>query len=310
MKARILLFLALVSVLITPLLAEGLVIPSSTEELLEGDNLIVLGTISDVKVFADKPPEFHIDIEQVIQPQSFDSQTVIAFGCDPNKSFRGVPCPSYEQGQRGLFLIFQSDDQYRLSFESRVSDAKCTSQEFLSSYRGFKPHFFWTQNGQSDVFFTGKPVDIHFVVTNSDMTEQDYSVGLSTHTNGFAFSDVVNGTIPQCVGFETVTASFVPTKMGTYGFNSKHEGGEDGSFGTAIIDHGSSPRQQIDAQIHAQDVWCKENLFLILKNDDTKPRYDNHPACATKDTVAELLQRDWGFVPSQSKYNEFLEEGN
>ncbi|MCV0409650.1 hypothetical protein [Nitrosopumilus sp.] len=309
MKTRVLLFLALVSALITPLLAEGLVIPSSTEELLEGDNLIVLGTISDVKVFDGKPTEFHIDIEQVIQPQSFDSKTVVALGCDPNRRQLGTPCTSYEQGQRGLFLIFQSDDLYRLSFESRVSDAMCSAQEFLSTYRGFKPHFFWTQDGQYDVFFTGKPVDIHFVVTNSDMTEQDYSVGLTAHTNGFAFSDVVNGTIPQCVGFETVTVSFVPTKMGTYGFNSKHEGGGDGSFGTAIIDHGSSPKQQIDAQIYAQDVWCKENLFLILKNDDTKPRYDNHPACATKDTVAKLIQRDWGFVPSQSKYNEFL-EGN
>ena len=216
----------------------------------------------------------------------------------------------HEQGQRGLFLIFQSDGEYSLSFESRVSDAKCTAQEFLSSYRGFKPHFFWTQDGQSDVFFTGKPVDIHFVVPNSNMTEHNYSVGLSAHTNGFGFSDVVNGTISQCVGFEEITSSFVPTKMGTYGFNSSYNGGGDGSFGTAIIDYGSSPRQQYDAQIHAQDVWCKENLFLILKNDDTKPRYDNHPACATKDTVAKLIHRDWGYIPPQSKYNEFLDGDN
>lgn len=167
-----------------------------------------------------------------------------------------------------------------------------------------------TQDGQSDVFFTGKPVDIHFVVNNSDMTEHDYSVGLSAHTNGFGFSDVVNGTISRCVGFETVTVSFVPTKMETYGFNSRHDGGGNGSFGTAIIDHGSSPRQQADAGIRAQDVWCKENLFLILKNDNTEPRYDNHPACATKDTVAELIQRDWGYVPPESKYNEFLEGDN
>lgn len=306
MKTRLLIIIAFVSILFAPLLADGLVIPRSAEEILEGSDLIVLGTISDVIAFDNKPTKFHIDVEKAVKPQSFDGQTVVVLGCDPNRRHLGTPCPSYEQGQRGLFLIFQSDDGYALSFESRVSDAKCTSNEFLSSYRGFKPNFFWTQDGQSDVFFTGKPVDIHFVVENSDMMEHNYTIGLSAHTNGFSFFDVVNGTIPQCVGFETVTVQFVPTMMGTYGFNSHYHDGGQGSFGTAIIDYDSSPRQQYDDGIHAQEVWCKENLFLILKNDDTKPRYDNYPACATKDTVAELIQRNWGYVPPQNKYNEFL----
>ena len=309
MKTRILFAFAISFILFAPLFAEGLVIPRSGDEILDETDLIILGTVSDVRIFSGKPAEFYIDIENVVKPDSFDSDSVVvALGCDPGIPRYGSPCASYEEGQRGLFLISERDGERYLSFESRVSDAECTAQEFLSGYRGFKPHFFWTQDGQSDVFFTGKPIEINFVVQNSDMTARDYSVRLSAHTSGFSFSDVVDGTIPQCVGFETATISFVTTKMGMYGFNSEYDSGGDGSFGTAIIEYGSSPRQQTSAQIHAQDVWCKENLFLILKNDNTKPRYDNSPACATKNTVAELLDRDWGFIPPESKYHEFLEE--
>ena len=91
MKARLFTIMVFFAILFTPLFADGLVIPSSTEEILEGDNLIVLGTISNVKVFDDKPPEFYISIEQVVKPQSFDSETVVALGCDPNKFHLGVP---------------------------------------------------------------------------------------------------------------------------------------------------------------------------------------------------------------------------
>ena len=310
MKTRFLLVSAISLILFVPLFAEGLVIPRSGDEILDETDLIVVGTVSDVRILSDKPAQFRIDIEHMVKSNSLDSDSVVALGCDPGVAGFGTSCPSYHAGQRGLFLISERDGELYMSSESRVSDARCTAQEFLSSYRGFKPHFYWTQDGQSDVFFTGKPIEINFVVQNSDMATHDYSVRLSAHTGGFSFSDVVDGTIPPCVGFETATVSFVTSKMGTYGFNSEHGSGGDGSFGTAIIEHGSSPRQQTGAQIHAQDVWCKDDLFLILKNDNTKPRYDNPPACATKNTVAELLDRDWGFVPPESKYDEILGEKN
>ena len=293
MKIRMLVILGIGLTVIFPSLAYGLVIPMSTEEILEGGNLIVLGTITNVNIFEDKPPEFHIDVKQVVKPQSFDSQTVIAMGCDPNVRHIGVPCPSYDVGQRGLFLISESDDGYDLSFSSRVSESRCTAQEFLASYRGFEPHFFWTQDGQSDIFFTGKPVDIHYVVMNSEMKEKNYSIQLSAQTNNFAFSDVINGTINECVGFETATVSFVPTKMGTYGFNSYSDSGGDGSFGTAIIDYGASPLKQTNAGIHAQDIWCKDGFILVLKNDDTPDLiFDNNPACVKPYTVSKLAERN------------------
>lgn len=294
MKTRLLFIVALIAIVaIAPSLAYGLVIPRSAEEILEEGELIILGTITDVKFFDGNPPEFQIEIEEIIKPQSFKDKTITAMGCDPNRKHLGTPCPSYDVGQRGLFLISKSDDGYDVSFDSRISESICTSQEFLASYRGFEPNFFWTQDGQSDVFFTGNSVDIHYVITNRDMKEKEYSVQLSAHTNKFAFSDVVNGTISECAGWKEITTSFVPTMMGTYGFNSYSDDGGNGSFGTAIIDYGSSPIKQSDSGIHGQDIWCKDGLILVLMHDDTPNLiFDNKPACVKPYTVSKLAERD------------------
>ena len=296
-KIAILSIFVVCSLMLSPLLAYGLVIPMSTDEVLEELDVIVLGQITNVASFEDRPQEFQIAIEQVIKPHTLEKETITAIGCSPNSRNIGTLCPSYDLGDRGLFLIVAADNDYQLSSGSRISKATCTSQEFLASYRGFEPHFFWTQNEQSDRFFTENPMTIHFVISNFDLMEKEYSIQLSSHTHEFGFSDTVNGIVPQCVGHETVSVSFVPPKMGTYGFNSRYDGGGDGSFGTAIIDFGSTPKQQFDAGIHAQDVWCKDNLQLILKNDKTKPRADNSPACVSENTAIELIKRNWGFVP-------------
>jgi len=67
MKTRLLIIVALIAfVAITPSLAYGLVIPRSAEEILKEGELIILGTITYVKFFDDKPPEFQIEIEEVI----------------------------------------------------------------------------------------------------------------------------------------------------------------------------------------------------------------------------------------------------
>jgi len=286
---------------VMPTFAYGLVIPPTTEELLEETGLIILGTITNVKIPENKPPEFQIDIEEMIKPTSFDESTIAVLGCNPNVMHIGVPCPSYDVGQRGLFLIFESEDGYEVSYNTRVSEARCTSQEFLKSYRGSEPHFYWTQEGQSDIFFTGKPMDIHYVVTNSDMREKDYSLQLSTQTNNFVFSDTVNGTIKECVGFETASVSVVPTKMGTYGFSAVYGSGSEASFGTAIIEYGSSPLEQSRAGIHAQDTWCKDDLVLVLRNDDTKPIFDNKVACVKPYTLSKLAERN--LIELSSFYN-------
>ncbi len=309
MKTRILPVFVISFILFVPLFAESVRIPVSNDELFDYHDFIVLGNIYDVKI-SGQFIEYHIDIEELVKPDSFGNDSVIALGCNPNNSRVGGGCPVYEEGQRGLFLISERDGELYLG-ESRVLDVKCTAQEFLSSYRGLKPNMLLTQDGQSDVFFTGKPLFINYVVDNLNMTKYDYFVKLGSHKSGispFSFSEVVNGTMPECKRFETVNVFFVPTIMGTYGFSSDYDTGSFSFYGIAIIDHGTNPRQQSDAGIKAQDIWCKENLFLILKNDNTKARYDNHPACVSKDTIPKLIEREWGYVPQESKYDEFLEE--
>jgi hypothetical protein len=132
------------------------------------------------------------------------------------------------------------------------------------------------------------------------MKEKDYSVMLSAHSGKFSYSDIVNGTVNECVGAKIVTASFVPTVMGTYGFNADSDEGGFSFFGLSIIDHGATPLKQHKAGIHGQDTWCRDDLNLILKNDNTKPRIDNYPACVTKETAIKLIERNWGFVPPES----------
>ena len=115
----------------------------------------------------------------------------------------------------------------------------------------------------------------------------------SASSDKFAYSDMVNGTVNECVGSEIVTTTFVPTVMGTYGFNANSDEGGFGMSGMSIIDYGSTPLEQYKAGIHAQDVWCKGGLLLVLKHDDTPNLiFDNKPACVQPNTLSKLAERD------------------
>lgn len=295
MKTKFLILLAIVFNVIFPSFAYGLVMPMTAQEILDEFDLIVLGTVTDVKIINGKAPVFTIEIEDVVKkPDSFGMlKSVLATGCNPNNGHLGTPCPSYEIGERGLFLLAGTDNNYEISFYSRVAEPNCTSEQFLANYRGLEYGFFWTQDEQSKTFFTGKPIDMHYNVNNRDMKEEEYSVMFSAYSGKFAYSDVVNGTVNECVGSKMITTSFVPTVMGVYGFNA----GAEGAYGISIIDYGSTPLEQHKAGVHGQDTWCKDDLILILKNDNTKPRADNYPACVTEDTATKLIERNWGFVP-------------
>lgn len=300
MRLRLLLALTIAAILSQFSFAHGLVIPMSTEEVLDAFDLIVIGTIVSVERTDNEPPVFQIGVEEAVKLVLFNHTVVSAAGCDPNRVTVGSPCPSYDVGDRGLFLASESDKGYVLSFRSKVSEADCTAEQFLANYREFGPEFFWTQNGQSERFFTENPIVIHYIVRNVDLARQDYSIHFLAGTRGSEFSDVVNGTIGECVGYAIVTTSFMPSKMGTYSFNVRSGSGGSGSSGTAVIDYGSSPKEQHDAGIRGQDVWCRDGLFLILKNDGTEPVWDNDTACAALKTVEKLVERNWGFVLPES----------
>ena len=307
MKTMLLMVVIIGLSTVAPSLAYGFEIPMNVDDVLGYFDIIVLGTITDVKNPEYASAEFSIAIEQVVKPQSFTSQTFTALGCDPNKSYRGTSCPYFEKGQSGLFLISKIDDgSHVLSSTSKISEANCTVEDFLANYRGLKSNFFLTQDGQSDVFFTGMPLEIHYIITDRDMMEKNYSLKLSAYSGNPVFSDAINGTLGDCAGFVDVVSSFVPTNMGTYGFNAEHDDGGESFYGLAIIDYGSSPLKQSQAGIHAQDTWCRDGLVLILKHDDTKPRFDNHPACVSKSTATKLIERNWGYIPPDSQAHDDL----
>ena len=294
MKTRVLI-ITVIAILLPFSFAYGLVMPMTTQEVLDEFDLILLGTVTDVKTIEGKAPVYIIEIEEIVKkPDSFGMhKSVSVIGCNPDSGFVGVPCPSYDIGDRGLFLLVGSENDYEVSFYSQVSEPHCTSEEFLANYRGLESGLFWTQDGQSETFFTGKPIDIHYTVNNRDMKEKDYSVMLSAHSGKFAYSHVVNGTVNECIGSKIVTTSFVPTIMGTYGFNADSDEGGFGISGMSIIDYGSTPLEQYKAKIHGQDTWCKDGFILVLKHDDTPNLiFDNKPACVKPDTLSKLAERD------------------
>lgn len=294
MKTK-LLMITVIAILLPFSFAHGLVMPMTTQEVLDEFDLIFLGTVSDVKITEGKAPVYMIEIEEIIKkPDSFGMpKTVSAIGCNPDSGAIGTPCPSYDIGDRGLFLLVESKNDYEVSFYSQVSEPHCTSEQFLANYRGLESGLFWTQDGQSEWFFTGKPIDIHYPVNNRDMKEKDYSVMFSAYSGKFVYSDVVNGTVNECVGSKVVTTSFVPTIMGTYSFNANSDEGGFGMSGMSIIDYGSTPLEQYKVGIHGQDTWCKDGFILVLKHDDTPNLiFDNKPACVKPDTLSKLAERD------------------
>ncbi|MCE9651490.1 MAG: hypothetical protein K8Q89_00260 [Nitrosarchaeum sp.] len=304
MKTRLLILFAIVFTVVFSSSAYGLVMPMTAQEVLDGFDLILLGTVTDKKQSEGNAPVYTIGIEEIVKKSdSFGiPKSVLAIGCNPNRGHIGTPCPSYEIGDRGLFLLAGTKDNYEVSFYSQVSEPHCTSEQFLANYRGLEYGFFWTQDEQSKTFFTGKPIDMHYNVNNRDMKEKEYSVIFSAYSGKFSYSDIVNGTVNECVGSKIVTASFVPTVMGVYGFNA----GSEGAYGMSIIDYGSTPLKQHKAGVHGQDTWCRDDFILILKNDNTKPTFDNYPACVTKDTAAKLIERNWGFVLPESNVSGYL----
>lgn len=275
-------------------LAYALVIMPTTEEVLDGSEIIVIGTITDSKQIQDEPPVYTIEIEEIVKsPENFESKIISAKGCSKNIGRVGVPCPSYNMGDRGLFLIGQSENEYEISFLSQIVEPNCNSEQFLANYRGMQSGMSLIQDGQSEIFFTGEELEIHHSINNKDMKKREFSVKLSAYSQDFGFSDVVNGTISECSGFENVSTSFIPPIMGTYGFSVEYDGGGENFFGLSIIDHGSSPLRQFRAHIHAQDTWCKEGFILVLKKDDTHNIiFDNKPACVKPETVSKLVERD------------------
>jgi len=275
--------------------AHGLVIPLTTEEALDEFEIIVLGTVTDVKQMQDKTPVYTIEIEENVKNQEYfgESKTIYANGCTPNSGHIGIPCPSYSTGNRGLFLLDQFENDYQVSFYSQTAEPHCTSEQFLANYRGMQSGMSLMQDGQSETFFTGKEIEIHHSINNNDMKEKEYSVILSAYSKDFDYSDVIKGTIRECSGFETISTSFVPTKMGIYGFSVDSDSGEENFVGLSIIEPLSSPLKQFKAHIHAQDTWCKDGYILVLKKDKTKNMiFDNKPSCVKPDTVSKLVQRD------------------
>lgn len=287
----------------------GLVIPMTRQEVLDEFELILIGTIADSRQLEDRTPLYTIDVEEFVKkPNSFGNpNTVDAIGCNLEEILVPSPCPSYDIGQRGLFLLLPSNNNYEISYYSQVAKSHCTSEEFLANYIGFVYEQGFSQDGQSKRFFTGKPVDVKYTVFSRDLQEKDYSVRLTVSGKDYVFTDVINGTIPSCIGHVTISSSFTPTHMGPTWHSFVSDEGTIGGTGPAIIDSDSSPHEQYKAGIGGQDIWCKDGLTLILKNDDTKVAiYDNPPACVTKVTSEKLIQRGWGFSPEQNFANGYL----
>ncbi len=289
--------------------AYGITKPMTTEQVLKNFDLIVLATVIVAGDPEDgKPLEFQIGVEEIIKkPDSISDgvKTIDMIGCTPNKRMSGFSCPYYDEGERGLFLISISDKGYEVSSRSQTSKMDCTSNQFLENYAGIGMGLSLNPSEErgynmKKYHFTGEPVNLYYTVMNQDMKQNDYSVKFNARTGGDVFSDVVNGTISECSRQATVTTTFVPTVMGTYGFfagPNDDTGAGMGFFGTPIVDFGASPKKQQNAGIHGQDVWCKPGLVLILKNDITPNRmYDNSSACMTPDTAEKISQRNWGFA--------------
>ena len=117
MKTRFWIIIGIVSIVIVPSFAYGLVMPMTTQEVLDGFDLILLGTITDKKQFEGKAPVYIIEIEEIVKkPDSFGMpKSVSVIGCNPDSGFVGTPCPSYDMGNRGLFLLVSSKNGYEVS---------------------------------------------------------------------------------------------------------------------------------------------------------------------------------------------------
>lgn len=295
------------------------------EEFYKESDVIILGKILSYD-YDKSDIRYQIEIKEYVKkPSNYDdSKRIEIFGCNPTPpsgfGVIGGGCQTFEQGQDVFFGL--EEKPYKKLYISDgfiVENPKCTGKQLVQAISPTSSIGVY-QNQKPSPLFVGKRTDLVYDYVNNDLfaknitinfvADRSYSVNsgkaFSISDDGFlgvellsisrnkTFSETRQVSMPECVKHVVVSASFIPIESGTY---DMCVGEENGSMqcvgGISITDENLPPLKQYKTGVSAQDTWCKNDMILALRPDDTPDRiFDNKPACVTPDTFQKLAQRN------------------
>ncbi|WP_179372588.1 hypothetical protein [Nitrosopumilus ureiphilus] len=229
---------------------------------------------------------------------------------------------TFENDDRVLLYFYKDTNEYLP--ESFKVPQECSAKDALTEKRLWFVDYNY-EIMQNDLKFNGTdPYPVRYVAINDPIHfvyryDADSMTGKSIDATlkiRWSSSDQLESEtiLQQDITLDSKMCEFIaheewefnPTKEGDYRItiSIKDDLNSQPIFSTSLdakldVDAAYSipPLKQYHVGIKGHEAWCKEGLFLILKNDDTSNIvYDNHPACVTKNTLEKLIERNWGFV--------------
>ena len=297
--------------------AYGLVIPLSTEELLEQSQTIFVGNITSVNVLefelsstyyieedgVDKPvienytlklDEYTVSVDEFVKnPQNLTTLTVK----QPTTSFPGriVPYGGFELGDRVLFYIQNLDGVNEYSIESFKIPKKCDANSVVLQSRLIGTDFNMIQDGitKQDNFTANLPITFVFESDTRTLYGKNFDVEIfvskqedKTFSNRI-FHEKISAGSELCNWIGIANFEFT-LDSGKYLLNGDISDDDSRfSFSTQFLVVLQSPLKQIKNGVALIDVTCSEGKVPSYKGDRMRV------ACVSEDTQNELWSRGW-----------------
>jgi len=279
---------------------------------------VVIGKVLSVVQFSPTSMKYQIQVEQYLKnPQDQNIITVIAEGTNMTLVEQGrVPDTVYDVGQQVFLYLKKGQDYYTAWYFSHSAESLCdpdpTKQDMnfslsqdarFAALPAYSP--LRVETGIPYLFRVDDTILMHYDAWNRHFTTKTFDVefDVKNGTTGELISNVTKQVeLKPCIGHQTVNATFIPKKAGTYEVDAIFDNSLLGTTvevqhnvsGVKIESVPLSPLQQFKEGIEANDVHCWEGLQLVIKSED------NSPACVKLDAAYMLIKRGW--AASESAY--------
>lgn len=297
--------------------AYGLVIPLSSEELLEQSQAIFVGNITSINVLEFEKSstyyteedgnekqviekytlsldEYTVSVEEFVKnPQNLTTLTVR----QPTTSVPGqtIPIGGFELGDRVLFYIQNLDDVNEYSLESFKIPKKCDANSVVLQPRLVGTDFSMLQNGikKQDIFTANLPITFVFESDTRTLYGQNFDVEIfvsKQEDNTFSnrvFHEKISAGSNICDWIGIAKSEFT-LDSGKYLLNGNISDDDSRfSFNNQFSVVLQSPLKQIKNGIALIDVTCSEGKVPSYKGDRMRV------ACVSEETQNELWTRGW-----------------
>lgn len=282
---------AFVAIFSLPYTAFSITLGMSSERMLETQEIILLGEVMSVR---ESPVETKYTInvlEYVKMPTDFERKdTITAVGCGEAQT---GGCITFQKGQDVMFILDMKDDVFEVSDLSFASpNPNCTISEIFRYHDGKYDGLSLSQGSKNNKpYYTGQPITAQYHYFNKDLQAKSVDVTIKVVDDfpEILKEETITLHLDECEPNATASMDFVIEGAGTFAISAKVKGngGGEAISGVEVIDYIMPPLKQVQSGIHHNDVICRDDRVLVLKQSE------EFASCIHPETVVKLFQRGW-----------------